>query len=221
MTRSPLRLGVLFSGGGRTLENLHERILDGTLPARIGVAISSSSQANGVERARSRGIACKVVEPARLGDADVFSEEITRELDASEVDLVVLGGFLKLYRFPPRYENRIVNIHPALLPAFGGKGFYGDRVHEAVLRSGVKFSGCTVHFVTAEYDEGPIILQRIVPVRPGDTVPELAARVFREECIAYPEAIRLYAENRLEVAEGRVRLRIGDCASSKADSVPA
>jgi folate-dependent phosphoribosylglycinamide formyltransferase PurN len=126
---------VLFSGGGRTLENLHERILDGTLPARIGVAISSSSQAKGVERARSRGIACKVVEPARRGDADVFSDEITRELDASEVDLVVLGGFLKLYRFPPRYENRIVNIHPALLPAFGGKGFYGDRVHEAVLRS--------------------------------------------------------------------------------------
>ena len=201
----PLRLGILFSGGGRTLENLEERIRSGSLPASIVVSVSSSAKAGGIERARRLGIPCKVVDFP--GHSGTFSDDVTQALDEAQVDLVCLAGFLKLYSFPPRYEGRILNIHPSLLPAFGGKGFYGDRVHEAVLKSGAQFSGCTVHVVTARYDEGPIVIQRIVPVHPKDSVHDLAARVFREECIAYPEAIRIFAEGRLRILDGKASVR--------------
>lgn len=202
-----LRLGVLFSGGARTLLNIVDRSREGTLPAEVVVAISSSASATGVERSRTAGIPCEVVDFAER--KATFSGDLTRILDQAEVDLVCLAGFLKLYELPPHYEGRTMNIHPSLLPSFGGKGFYGDRVHEAVLRSGAKFSGCTVHFVTAEYDRGPIILQRVVPVHQDDTPHDLAARVFREECLAYPEAIRLQAEGRLAIEGGRVRILAG------------
>jgi len=205
MTGHPLRLGVLFSGGGRTLENLAERIREGALPAEIVVSVSSHAAAGGIDKAHRLEIPLKVVDYRARKDS--FSEEITAALDEARVDLVVLAGFLRLYRYPPRYEGRIINIHPALLPAFGGKGFYGDHVHRAVLEAGVKFSGCTVHFVNAEYDKGSIILQRIVPVNPDDTVRSLADRVFAEECMAYPEAIRLYAEGKLEHVGSRVRIQ--------------
>lgn len=203
--RSLLRLGVLFSGGGRTLENLELKIRDGELPARIVVAISSHAGGGGIARAGRLGIPCRVLDyRERRGS---LSRDIAAELDAAGVDLIALAGFIRHYDFPAHHAGRILNIHPALLPAFGGKSFYGDRVHEAVIRSGVRFSGCTVHFVTEEYDSGPIILQRIVPVLPDDTPHDLAERVFREECVAYPEAIRLYAEGRLELREGRVWIR--------------
>jgi folate-dependent phosphoribosylglycinamide formyltransferase PurN len=128
---------------------------------------------------------------------------MVRLLDEARVDLVCLAGFLSYWIIPERYTGRVINIHPALLPAFGGKGMYGHHVHEAVLERGCKVSGCTVHFLSNEYDEGPIILQRCVPVYAEDTADDLAALVFREECIAYPEAIRLFAEGRLRI-EGRV-----------------
>jgi len=124
-------------------------------------------------------------------------------LDAAEVDLVCLAGFLSFWEIPPRYEGRVMNIHPALLPGFGGKGMYGHRVHEAVLGAGCKVSGCSVHFVTNEYDAGPIIVQKAAAVLEGDTPDDLAARVFGQECKAYPEAIRLFAEGRLRI-EGHV-----------------
>lgn len=200
-----LRLGVLFSGGGRTLENLARKSLAGELPGTIAIAISSHPEAGGVERARRLGLPCLVIDYKEKGEG--FSAEITRALDEARVDLVLLAGFVRLYRFPHHYRGRILNIHPALLPAFGGQGFYGHKVHRAVLKSGVKFSGCTVHFVSEEYDRGPIILQRVVPVRSGDTEDTLAERVFAEECIAYPEAIGLYAEGRLQVEGGRVTIR--------------
>jgi formyltetrahydrofolate-dependent phosphoribosylglycinamide formyltransferase len=199
-----LRLAVLFSGGGRTLENLAGLCRAGSLPAEIVLAVSSHEEAGGIERARSHGIPVAVVDYRQAGGA--FSDEVTRAVDGAAPDLVALGGFLRRWRLAPRYEGRVMNIHPALLPAFGGKGFYGNRVHRAVLAAGVKFSGCTVHYVTDEYDRGPIIIQRVVPVAPGDTVESLAARVFREECIAYPEAIRLHAAGRLEIAAGTVRM---------------
>lgn len=201
----PLRLGVLFSGGGRTLENLQQKIREGVIPARIVVAISSHAGAGGVSRAKRLGIPCRVLDYRERGDA--LSTDMARELDQAGVDLVALAGFIRRYDFPPHHAGRIMNIHPALLPAFGGRGFYGDRVHEAVIRSGVRFSGCTVHFVTEEYDSGPVIIQRIVPVIPGDTPHDLAERVFAEECIAYPEAIRLYAEGRIALDGGRVCIR--------------
>lgn len=203
-TSTPLRLGILFSGGGRTLENIARCIENGTLAARIVVCISSHADAGGVERARRLGIPCRVVDYREAGGA--FAGEITRALDEAEVDLVLLAGFIRHYPVPAQYAGRILNIHPALLPAFGGRGFYGDRVHRAVLESGAKFSGCTVHFVTEEYDCGPIVLQRIVPVEAKDTPHSLAARVFAEECIAYPEAIRLYAEGALRIEGNRVRI---------------
>lgn len=204
---APLRLAVLFSGGGRTLENLTDLCRAGSLPARIVLAISSHEGAGGVERARRLGVPAAVIDYRRTGAG--FSDEVTRSLDGAGAELVLLGGFIRHWRLPSRYEGRVMNIHPALLPAFGGKGFYGNRVHRAVLAAGVKFSGCTVHYVTDEYDQGPIILQRVVPVVPGDTVKSLAARVFAEECIAYPEAIQLHAAGRLEVTEGKVLVRAG------------
>ena len=199
-TSTPLRLGILFSGGGRTLENIAERIADGTLEARIAVSISSHASAGGLGRAERLGIPCRVIDYREWGAG--FADEITRTLDEAGVDLVLLAGFIRHYPVPARYAGRILNIHPALLPAFGGRGFYGDRVHRAVLECGARFSGCTVHFVTDEYDRGPIILQRVVPVEADDSPESLAARVFAEECLAYPDAIRLYSSGALRV-EGR------------------
>jgi phosphoribosylglycinamide formyltransferase-1 len=201
----PVRLGVLFSGGGRTLENLAAKCSAGEIPGSIALAISSHPESGGVDRAQKLGIPCRIADYRALGDG--LSREIADLLDEAEVDLVCLAGFIRKFSVPRGREGRVLNIHPALLPAFGGRGFYGDRVHRAVLASGSRFSGCTVHYVTDDYDRGPIILQRIVPVVPGDTPETLAARVFAEECIAYPEAIRLHAAGRLRVEGGRVTLR--------------
>ena len=201
-----LRVAVLFSGGGRTLENLASRIRDGTLPAEILVAISSHAGAGGIQRAHRLGIPCAVAD-YKQHKQDLSDEILRRIREAGPIDLIALAGFIRPFRYPPDLAGKVLNIHPALLPSFGGKGFYGERVHEAVLASGVKFSGCTVHFVTEDYDSGPIILQRIVPVLPDDTPHTLAERVFAEECIAYPEAIRLFAEGKLEIRGNRVLVK--------------
>jgi phosphoribosylglycinamide formyltransferase-1 len=200
-----LRIGFLLSGGGRTLENLVERIRAGDVPAEIAVVVSSHPGVFGLERARRHGIPAETVDYKAAVAS--FSDRITEVLDRAGVDLVVMGGFIRLWAFPDRYRGRVMNIHPALLPEHGGKGFYGDRVHESVIAAGARTSGCTVHFVDDQYDHGPTILQRVVPVLPADTPHDLAERVFAEECIAYPEAIRLYAEGRLEVREGKVTIR--------------
>jgi phosphoribosylglycinamide formyltransferase 1 len=123
------------------------------------------------------------------------------------VELVVMAGFLSLWPIPPQFAGRVINIHPALLPAFGGHGMFGHHVHEAVLATGCKVSGCTVHFVTNEYDQGPIILQRCAPVLEGDTADTLAARIFEQECQALPDAIRLFAQGRLKVEGRRVSVQ--------------
>ncbi len=185
----PLRLGVLLSGSGRTLQNLIDRIRDGTLPARIEVVVSSHPGVKGLDIAAANGIPSAVVDYRKVvGPA--FDQAITAVLDRRPIDLVIMAGFLRRYVFPAAYRGRVLNIHPALLPDFGGKGFWGHRVHEAVLKAGVRESGCTVHLADHEYDRGPILLQKRVPVLPGDTPDTLAARVFQAECEAYPEAIR-------------------------------
>ncbi|MCJ7544114.1 MAG: phosphoribosylglycinamide formyltransferase [Phycisphaerae bacterium] len=198
----PIRLGVLISGSGRTLMNLHALISAGELPVRVAVVIASR-HCKGEELAREAGLAVEVVPYRKAADVHQYSQRITALLDGASVDLVVMAGFLSLWHIPPPYEGRVINIHPALLPSFGGRGMYGHVVHEAVLAAGCKVSGCTVHFVTNEYDRGPIIVQRTAPVLEGDTPDSLAARVFQEELLAMPEAIRLFAQGRLRI-EGQV-----------------
>jgi phosphoribosylglycinamide formyltransferase 1 len=197
-----LRLGILLSGGGRTLENILERISTGHLKAEVAVVIASRPGIRGIDIGKAAGVPTHLVPPKEFPGEEAFSDAVSRLLDEARADLVCLAGFLSLWTVPDRYLGRVMNIHPALLPAFGGKGMYGHHVHEAVLDHGCKVSGCTVHFVNNAYDEGPIILQRAVPVYAEDTTDDLAARVFEQECIAYPEAIRLFIEGRLKV-EGR------------------
>ncbi len=198
---APLRLGVLLSGGGRTLLNILDCIRSGRLAAEVAVVIASR-ECTGAQRARDAGLDVHVVPYKQMPDAETYSARIAELLDAAGVELVCLAGFLSFWKIPPRYEGRVMNIHPALLPSFGGEGMYGHHVHEAVLRAGCKVSGCTVHFVNNAYDAGPIIVQKAVPVLEGDTPDSLAERVFEQECLAYPEAIRLFGEGR-EADSGR------------------
>ncbi len=202
----PIRLGVLISGSGTTLMNILEYTEQGQLNAKVAAVISSRSTVAGVERARNAGLDVKIVRRQDYPDIDEFSKRIEQELVAAKVDLVVQGGWLCLWKIPARYENRVMNIHPALLPSFGGQGMWGHHVHEAVLKAGCKISGCTVHFCTNDYDKGPIIVQRACEVRNDDTPETLAARVFEQECIAYPQAIKLFAEGRLTIQNGITRI---------------
>ena len=197
------RLGVLISGGGRTLQNFVELIARGELPASVAVVISSLARVKGVERARAAGLPVVIIRKKDHPDVDEFSRLIAQTLDQHRVDLACQAGWACYWRIPDKWLGRVMNIHPALLPSFGGQRMYGHHVHEAVVARGCKVSGCTVHFVNNVYDEGPIILQRTVPVWAEDTPDDVADRVFREECVAYPEAIRLFAEGRLRI-DGRV-----------------
>ena len=208
MAQKPINLAVLVSGSGTTLQNLIDQIGDGWLPdARIGVVIGSRPELVGVKRAADARIMNFVVDRKSFADVADFSNAVFALCDDAGVDLVVLAGWLCLIEVPEKYAGRVMNIHPALLPSpFGGKGMYGHKVHEAVLAHGCKVSGCTVHFVDAHYDNGPIIVQRTCPVLDDDTPETLAARVFEEEKVAYPEAIRLFAQGRLRIDGRRVRV---------------
>ncbi len=199
---SPLRLAVLLSGTGTSLQNLLDRCADGRLSAQVAVVIANRSDAFGLERARRANIPAVVVERKAFGSQLDFSRQIFEHCRGANADLVCLAGFLQLLVIPDDFALRVMNVHPALIPAFCGKGYYGHRVHQAVLEYGVKVSGCTVHFADNVYDHGPIILQRVVPVLDDDSADTLAARVQEAEREAYPEAIQLFAEGRLLV-EGR------------------
>jgi formyltetrahydrofolate-dependent phosphoribosylglycinamide formyltransferase len=203
---APIRLGVLLSGSGTTLQNLLDRIADGRLDARVVCVVSSSASAFGLERARKAGVPAYVVERKGCASRAEFSTRILDYCRQHGADLVCMAGFLQLLEIAPDFMGRVLNIHPALIPAFCGKGFHGAHVHEAALAMGVKVSGCTVHFADNEYDHGPIVLQRTVPVEDDDTPESLATRVFAAECEAYPEAIRLYAQGRLRIEGRRVRV---------------
>ena len=201
-----IRIAVLVSGGGTTLQNLLDRIADGSLPAEVSVVVASRPDAFGLERARRAGVPALAVARKEFGDADAFNDALHRALEPYAPDLVVLGGFLSLFQPRQRYDGRVMNIHPALIPAFCGQGFYGRRVHQAVLDAGVKVSGCTIHFADDRYDHGPIVLQGCVPVHDDDTPETLAERVHALENRLYPEAIRLFAAGRLRIEGRRVRI---------------
>jgi phosphoribosylglycinamide formyltransferase-1 len=177
------RIGVLLSGTGRTLQNLLACIDRGELDAQIACVISDREGVAGLEHARAAAIPVAVLREA---------DPTFALLRTHRVDLVCMCGYLRLLPIPTDFAGRVLNIHPSLLPRYGGKGFYGARVHAAVLAAGETESGCTVHYCDDEYDRGPILLQRRVPVCAGDTADSLGERVFAAECEAYPEAIRIW-----------------------------
>jgi len=197
---------VLLSGSGTTLQNLLDRITAGQLNARIKSVIASRPNLVGTERAIKAHLPSHVVDRKQYTTCTAFSDAVFAVVDKAEVDLVVLAGWLCLLELPARYHGRAMNIHPALLPSFGGRGMFGHHVHQAVLDHGCKVSGCTVHFLDNAYDTGPIILQRTCPVLDDDTADTLAVRVFEQETLAYPEAIRLFAQGRLKIDGRRVRV---------------
>jgi phosphoribosylglycinamide formyltransferase-1 len=204
---TPIRLVALVSGGGTTLQNLIDRIAAGKLNAVIAGVVSSRADVMGVERAKKAGIPVTVVGKTRGASAPRspgFADGVWAAVRSFGPDLVCFAGWLHLLPIPDDFRHRVLNIHPALLPAFGGKGMYGRRVHEAVLAYGARVSGCTVHFADDTYDTGPILVQKCVPVKEDDDPETLAARVFGAECEAYPEAIELIAAGRVSVQGRRV-----------------
>lgn len=202
----PIRLGVLISGSGTTLDNLLRKKNEGELDFEIPIVIASRSDCSGIQKAEAAGIRVEVVSRGNFTNVGEFSSTIFELMRDAKVDLVTLAGFLALIEIPEDYLFRVMNIHPALIPAFCGQGYFGHKVHEAVLDRGVKVSGCTVHFADNAYDHGPIILQQSVPVLDEDTPDTLAKRIFQVECEAYPEAIQLFAAGRLEIDGRRVRI---------------
>ncbi len=203
----PIKLAVLVSGSGTTLANLVAEIDRRRLNADVRIAIGSRTGLKGIDRAAAAGLPTAIVDRKGFDSVTPFSQAVFAEIDRAGVDLICLAGWLCLLDVPDRWLGRVMNIHPALLPSFGGKGLYGRRVHQAILDHGCKVSGCTVHFVDNQYDAGPIILQRVCPVAEDDTPETLAARVFELECAAYPEAIRLHQAGRLSVVGRRVVIR--------------
>lgn len=204
--KRPLRLAAMISGGGRTLMNLADRIDDGSLNASIGLVISSRANAAGNTKAEQRGFEVRTAFQRDFATEAELHHTTASWWDECQADLVVLCGYLRKLVIPDRWRSRVINIHPALLPQFGGHGMYGDHVHRAVLASGQTLSGCTVHFVDDQYDHGPTILQRTCPILLGDDEHTLATRVFEQECAAYPEAINLIAAGRVRMNRERVEI---------------
>jgi phosphoribosylglycinamide formyltransferase-1 len=197
-------IAVLMSGRGTTLANLIAWHAAGRLEADLRLVVSSSPDAGGLRSAAAYGIESLVLDHRTHRRADQLSPPLFAACRAREIRLVVCGGFLRKLEIPADFAGRVINIHPSLLPAFGGKGMYGLRVHEAVLASGATGSGCTVHLVDDEFDHGGIIAQRRVPVLPGDTANDLARRIFAEECELLPRVINAFAAGQIEAGAGRL-----------------
>lgn len=211
MSEKICRLAILLSGAGSTMVNLHDKIRSGEVCAEIALVVSSRNKAPGLDRARERGIPTVALtrrkfESGGKFDKDGYSRTLVKIIEPFKPDLIVLAGFMTKLGADLLARYDVVNVHPALLPEFGGEGLYGHRVHEAVLASGVKVTGATVHFVDERYDHGPIILQETVPVLDGDTSDSLAQRVQALERRVYPQAIDLYARGLVERQVGRVRV---------------
>jgi phosphoribosylglycinamide formyltransferase-1 len=206
---SKIRIAVLASGRGTNLQAIIDATESGYIPGRVIVVISDKRDAYALERARKHGIEALFLDPSSCSSRDEYDKLLGDEIERRGADLICLAGFMRILSpsFISRFRNRIMNIHPALLPSFGGVGMYGERVHKAVLDYGVKITGCTVHFVTEDVDGGPIIIQEAVPVLDDDTPETLAKRVLEHEHRIYPEAIKLFAEGRLEIVGRRVRIR--------------
>ncbi len=203
-----MKVAVLISGGGRTLKNFLDLIADDQLPVEVALVIASSAKAGGLAHAEAAGVPTSVVSRKDYASDELFGAAVFSRCRTAGVELVVMAGWLKLTPVPDDFAGKVVNIHPSLLPAFGGQGMYGDKVHAAVIERGCRVSGCTVHFVDNRYDEGPIIWQTPVPVLGSDTPGDLAARVFEAEKEAYPHVLRMLAAGRVTIdeADGRVQV---------------
>jgi phosphoribosylglycinamide formyltransferase-1 len=204
-----IKLGVLVSGGGTNLQAIIDSIESKKLSVEISVVISNKKDAHALERAKKHNIPAVFINHKDFPTREDFEQALIQELDKREVNLICLAGFMRVLTplFVNYYRLRILNIHPALLPA--AKGLYGEHVHEAILKSGAKYSGCSVHFVTEDVDGGPIIIQKVIAVEDNDTSHTLAERILHEEHIAYSEAIKLVAENKLEIIGNRVKIKRG------------
>lgn len=205
--KKKLPIAVLISGTGRSLKNMIEKINAGELDAEIKLVVASTARARGIQFAEKALIPIEIIERSSFETSENFSEAVFSKCEEAGAQFVIMAGYLQLLHIPERFDGRVVNIHPSLIPSFCGKGFYGHRVHEAALDYGVKVSGCTVHFVNNEYDAGPVILQKVVPVLEDDTPETLNDRVFYEaECVAYPEAVQLLAEGRVTLTGRKVSI---------------
>jgi formyltetrahydrofolate-dependent phosphoribosylglycinamide formyltransferase len=204
-----LNLVVLASGGGTNLQAIIDSIEAGKLDAQIKAVISNNSKSGALERARNHNITDIHLSHKQFATPEEFDQKLLSILKENEIDMIVLAGYMKMISptVIRQYKNRIINIHPALLPSFGGKGMYGIHVHEAVIESGVKVSGVTVHLVDEIYDHGAIVMQKTVPVLDDDTPESLADRVLKVEHQAYSEAIQLFAEDRIEIRGNRSYLK--------------
>lgn len=194
---STFKIAVLISGGGTTLRNLLDRQAAGTLPVEFCLVISSNASAKGLEFAKSAGIPTQVASRRSFENPEAHRDAVFGLIREHHSDLVVMGGYLEHLLIPEDFENRVINIHPSLIPAFCGKGFYGIRVHQAAIDFGVKLSGCTVHYVDNEFDHGPIIAQQSCAVLDGDTAETLQRRVFELECELLPKVVSSIAAGSL------------------------
>lgn len=203
------RLTVFASGRGSNFQTIFKRISDGYIPARVVLLITDNSKAGAIAFAAEHDIPVSVVRPNDFPTPEAFGDELLQLMALYKTEWIVLAGYLK--KIPAnvvnQYQNRIINIHPALLPAFGGKGMYGLRVHQAVFNAGVKISGVTVHLVNNEYDAGPIVLQKAVNIEVCSSPEEIAATVLQQEHLAFPEAIKLLIENEIDIEGQRVIIR--------------
>lgn len=204
-----IRIAILVSGHGRgsNMAAIIDACQRGEIDGEVVLVIGTRSEAPALQRAAEKGVPTRVISPRNLSEEE-YAERLLHALEKARVDLVCLAGYMRLLPVPvvQAYAGRVMNIHPALLPLFGGQGMYGEHVHQAVLESGMKVSGCTVHFVDEHYDTGPIIIQRCVPVEEDDTWETLAARVLVQEHQAYVQAVQLFAEGRLRIEGRRVRI---------------
>ncbi|MBN1595085.1 phosphoribosylglycinamide formyltransferase [candidate division FCPU426 bacterium] len=204
------RIAVMVSGGGTNLQALLDAWKSGQFnQAEISLVVSNQEKAKALDRARAVHVPALFLNPAQYKDRQAYDQQLLKSFQENKIDLICLAGYMRILTtvIVRQYEQRIMNIHPALLPAFGGEGMYGLHVHEAVMQSGAKYSGCTVHFVDEGTDTGPIILQAVVPVLDHDTPDKLAERVLIEEHRLYPRAVSLFCEGRLQVAGKRVLIK--------------
>ncbi len=207
---APVKIAVMVSGQGRgtNMQAIIDACKSGTINGEVDLVIGTKDEAPALERARSEGVNTVAISPKSFDSADDYDEALFAILRNSNIDLICLAGYMRLLgqSIVRNYRNRILNVHPALIPMFFGKGMYGHYVHEAAINRGVKFTGVTVHLVDEEYDTGPIVLQAVVPVEEDDTPDILAARVLKHEHQAYTDAIALFAEGRIQVIDRKVKV---------------